>query len=323
MIEDLNHADVVNPILRQKGIRSMLGVPVHVEGRVIGVMHVGTLERRLFDEEDTALLQLAADRAAMAIDRARLTEQRSVTEIMQRALLPDELPTLPGLRFSAKYLPGGTGVGIGGDWYDVFQLPSGRLGFVIGDVVGRGVLAASVMAEIRASLRAYLVEGHPLPEVMQLLNELLVSMGRHRSATVAILELDFESGSLEAVSAGHLPALIVAPDGEASFLEPFQGLPLGIRRGGDYRSRSHRFETGSVLAPLHRRARRAARRADRRRARQAARGGAQGGAERGRLVRGPRLPRAGRGRRSTGGRRRTARDRVAAARARGRDDARC
>ena len=247
VIEDLNHADVFNPILRQKGIRSMLGVPVHVEGRVIGVMHVGTLERRLFDEEDTALLQLAADRAAMAIDRARMTEQRSVTEIMQRALLPDELPTLPGVRFSAKYLPGGTGVGIGGDWYDVFQLPSGRLGFVIGDVVGRGVLAASVMAEIRASLRAYLVEGHPLPEVMQLLNELLVSMGRHRSATVAILELDFESGSLEAVSAGHLPALIVAPDGEASFLEPFQGLPLGVRRGGDYRSRSHRFETGSVL----------------------------------------------------------------------------
>ena len=68
VIEDLNHADVVNPILRQKGIRSMLGVPVHVEGRVIGVMHVGTLERRLFDEDDIALLQLAADRAALAID---------------------------------------------------------------------------------------------------------------------------------------------------------------------------------------------------------------------------------------------------------------
>ncbi len=247
VIEDLSRADVVNPILRQRGIRSMLGVPIHIEGRVIGVMHVGTLERRLFDGEDTALLQLAADRAAMAIDRARATEQRSVTEIMQRALLPDKLPALPGVRFSAKYLPGGAGVKLGGDWYDVFQLPSGRLGFVIGDVVGRGVAAAAVMAEIRASLRAYLTEGHPLPEVMQLLNELLVSIGRHRSATVAIVELDFEHGSLDAVSAGHLPPLVVAPDGEASFLEPVQGLPLGVRRGSDYRSRRHRFEVGSVL----------------------------------------------------------------------------
>jgi len=247
VIEDLSKADVVNPILRQRGIRSMLGVPVHVEGRVIGVMHVGSLRQRLFDEDDVSLLQLAADRAAMAIDNARATEQRSVTEIMQRALLPDALPSIPGLRFSAKYLPGGSGVKMGGDWYDVFQLPSGRLGFVIGDVVGRGVLAASVMAEIRAALRAYLMEGHPLPDVMQLLNELLVTMGRHRSATVAILELDFESGSLEAVSAGHLPPLIVAPDGEPSFLEPLQGLPLGIRRGGDYRSRRCAFDVGSTL----------------------------------------------------------------------------
>src|SRR4051812_12635172 len=127
VIEDLSKADVVNPILRQRGIRSMLGVPVHVEGRVIGVMHVGVLKQRLFDDDDVALLQLAADRAALAIDNARLTEQRAVTEIMQRALLPDALPSIPGMRFSAKYLPGGSGVKMGGDWYDVFQLPSGRL----------------------------------------------------------------------------------------------------------------------------------------------------------------------------------------------------
>ncbi|HXB16111.1 MAG TPA: SpoIIE family protein phosphatase [Solirubrobacteraceae bacterium] len=247
VIEDLSKADVVNPILRQRGIRSMLGVPVHVEGRVIGVMHVGTLQQRLFDEDDIALLQLAADRAALAIDSARLTEQRSVTEIMQRALLPDALPSIPGLRFSAKYLPGGSGVKVGGDWYDVFQLPSGRLGFVIGDVVGRGVLAASVMAEIRAALRAYLTEGHPLPDVMRLLNELFVAMGRHRSATVAILELDFERGTLEAVSAGHLPPLLVAPGGEASYLELVQGLPLGIRRGGEYASRIYTFDVDSTL----------------------------------------------------------------------------
>src|SRR6185312_8699474 len=84
VIEDLSRAEVVNPILRQKGIRSLLGVPIHVEGRVIGVMHVGTLERREFNDDDVSVLQLAADRAALAIDNAQHAEQRAVTEIMQR-----------------------------------------------------------------------------------------------------------------------------------------------------------------------------------------------------------------------------------------------
>ncbi|MHB8531133.1 MAG: ATP-binding SpoIIE family protein phosphatase [Solirubrobacteraceae bacterium] len=247
VIEDLDRFEVVNPILRQKGIRSMLGVPVLVEGRVIGVMHIGTLHLRKFGEEDIALLQLAADRVALAIDRARLSEQRAVTEVMQRTLLPDALPQIPGLRFSGKYLPAGVGVKIGGDWYDVFQLPDGRVTFVIGDVVGRGVVAASVMGEIRTALRAYLLEGHPLEAVMALLNDLLAAMGGNRSATAAIFELDFESGLLKSVSAGHLPALLIDPRGEASFTETEPGLPLGVSPGGRYRCTHRNFEIGSTL----------------------------------------------------------------------------
>jgi serine phosphatase RsbU (regulator of sigma subunit)/anti-sigma regulatory factor (Ser/Thr protein kinase) len=247
VIEDLGRAEVVNPILRQKGIRSMLGVPVHVEGRVIGVMHIGTLTRRTFTNDDVALLQLAADRVALAIDNARLSEQRAVTEVMQRTLLPDALPTIPGLRFSAKYLPAGSGLKIGGDWYDVFQMGNGRLTFVIGDVVGRGVVAASVMAEVRTALRAYLMEGHPLSRVMSLLNDLLISMGRNRSATAAILALDLESGELEAVNAGHLPPLLLDPDGAARFLQTPAGIPLGISAGGEYPSLRHRFSVGGAL----------------------------------------------------------------------------
>jgi serine phosphatase RsbU (regulator of sigma subunit)/anti-sigma regulatory factor (Ser/Thr protein kinase) len=246
IIEDLDRADVVNPILRQKGIRSMLGVPIHVEGRVIGVMHVGALKQRDFNEDDIALVQLAADRAALAIDNARLSEQRSTTEMMQRTLLPDALPEIPGFRFSAKYLPGGHGIKVGGDWYDVFHLTSGRIAFVIGDVVGRGVIAASVMAEIRTALRAYLLEGHELTSTISLLNKLLVAMGGSRSATAAICELDPELGRLEIVSAGHLPALLVDPDGSACFLEPLEGLPLGVSRGS-YGLGSHEFPVGSVL----------------------------------------------------------------------------
>lgn len=247
VIEDLSHAEVVNPILRQRGIRSLLGVPVQVEGRVIAVMHVGTLRRRVFGEEDISAMQRAADRAAAAIDSAQLSEQRAVTEIMQRTLLPYALPEVPGVRFSAKYLPAGSGVKIGGDWYDVLQLDNGRLALVIGDVVGRGVLAAAVMSEIRTALRAYLAEGHELSQVMALLNDLLVSMGRSRSATAAIFEYDLERGELEAVCAGHLPALLLTVDGEAHFLEQFQGLPLGISIGQEYIPQLHPFPVGSSL----------------------------------------------------------------------------
>jgi serine phosphatase RsbU (regulator of sigma subunit)/anti-sigma regulatory factor (Ser/Thr protein kinase) len=247
IIEDLDHAEVVNPILRQKGIRSMLGVPVHVEGRVIGVMHIGTLVQRYFDEDDVTLLQLAADRAALAIDNASISEQRAVTEIMQRTLLPDALPQIPGMRFSAKYLPAGSGIKVGGDWYDVLPLTNGRVAFVIGDVVGRGVLAASVMAEIRTALRAYMAQGHKLTEVISMLNDLLVSMGRNRSATLSILELDPEAEELEAVTAGHLPPLLIEPDGETRLLEQTHGLPVGVRAGHSYQACRHSFPTGSRL----------------------------------------------------------------------------
>jgi serine phosphatase RsbU (regulator of sigma subunit)/anti-sigma regulatory factor (Ser/Thr protein kinase) len=247
VIEDLSRAEVVNPILRQKGIRSLLGVPVQVEGRLIGVLHVGTLVHRAFDDDDIALLQLAADRAAIAIDRAQLTEQRAVTEIMQRTLLPDALPQVPGVRFSAKYLPAGSGVRIGGDWYDVLQLANGRLALVIGDVVGRGVLAASVMSEIRTAVRAYLVEGHELAVVMALLNDMLVSMERRCSATAAIVELDLERGELQAVSAGHLPGLLVGPDGAPALLECRGGPPLGVMTGIEYPIARFQFDAGSAL----------------------------------------------------------------------------
>jgi serine phosphatase RsbU (regulator of sigma subunit)/anti-sigma regulatory factor (Ser/Thr protein kinase) len=247
IIIDLEHAEVVNPILRQKGIRSMLGVPLQVGDRVIGVMHIGTLALREFEEDEVTLLQLAADRAALAIDDARISEMRAATAIMQRTLLPEALPEIPGLRLSAKYLPAGTGVKIGGDWYDVFQLNDGRLAFVVGDVVGRGVLAASVMAEIRTALRAYMVQGHKLTEVVSMLNDLLVSMGRNRGATLSILELDPQAEELEAVTAGHLPPLLIDPEGRPRLLEQKSGLQVGIRAGNDYEAFRYPFPTGSRL----------------------------------------------------------------------------
>ncbi|HVX31900.1 MAG TPA: SpoIIE family protein phosphatase [Solirubrobacterales bacterium] len=247
IIIDLDRAEVVNPILRQKGVRSMLGVPLTVDGRVIGVMHIGTLVRREFDADDVALLQLAADRAARAIEEAQLAEMRAVTAIMQRTLLPEALPDLPGMRFSAKYLPGGTGVRLGGDWYDVFPLRDGRQAFVVGDVVGRGVVAASMMGEVRTALRAYMFAGHPLTEVVAMLNDLLVSIGRNRGATLAIFELDPQREELEAILAGHVPPLLVDPDGASRLLEQTPGLPVGVSGGNAYESVTYPFPLGSAL----------------------------------------------------------------------------
>jgi serine phosphatase RsbU (regulator of sigma subunit) len=210
-------------------------------------MHIGTLVLREFDEDDVGLLQLAADRAAHAIDEARISEMRAVTAIMQRTLLPEALPDIPGMRFSAKYLPAGTGVKIGGDWYDIFPLRDGRHAFVVGDVVGRGVVAASVMAEIRTALRAYMVQGHKLTDVVSMLNDLLLSIGRNRGATLAIFELDPQNEELEAVLAGHLPPVLLDPDGNPRLLEQTPGLPVGVSGGNSYESVTYSFPVGSAL----------------------------------------------------------------------------
>ena len=118
---------------------------------------------------------------------------------------------------------------------------------MIGDVVGRGVLAASVMAEIRTTLRAYLIEGHDLTTVASLLNALMISMGRNRGATLCLMAFDLESAELEVLIAGHLPPLMIDADGETRLLEHPPGLPIGIDVAQQYVSQRYDFPTGSTL----------------------------------------------------------------------------
>jgi serine phosphatase RsbU (regulator of sigma subunit)/anti-sigma regulatory factor (Ser/Thr protein kinase) len=246
-IEDIDHADILNPILRQKGIRSLLGVPLLVEGRVIGVLHVGSLSHRHFDDREADLLQLAADRAAIAIEHARLHAQRHIVEAMQRAMLPAALPVIPGIALTASYRPAAADARVGGDWYDVFELGHGRVALVIGDVVGRGVEAGALMAQVRTALRAYALEGHEPVTVVDLLNRLFASVRPTKMTTLAYLVLDPEAAEATLVSAGHLPPIVVGPDGRAKVLDVEGDPPVGAFRAARFHERRVPIEPGSRL----------------------------------------------------------------------------
>jgi GAF domain-containing protein/anti-sigma regulatory factor (Ser/Thr protein kinase) len=246
-IFDLDQYEVVNPILREKGIRSLLGVPLLVEGRVLGVLHVGTLTHRRFDADDENLLQLAADRAALAIEHAQLYEHRRLAEALQRSLLPDSLPTVPGLEIAARYLPAAAATNLGGDWYDVFRLAGGTIGIVIGDVVGRGLAAAALMAQLRTALRAYAFDGHPPGAVVGRLNRLTGHLSAATMTTLTYVVLDPVTHTATAVSAGHLPPLVIGADGHASYLPLDSDVALGVARSTRYREQGFQLPEDSTL----------------------------------------------------------------------------
>jgi anti-sigma regulatory factor (Ser/Thr protein kinase)/putative methionine-R-sulfoxide reductase with GAF domain len=246
-VPDVDHAEILNPLLRERGIASLLGVPLLVDGRVIGVLHVGTLERRDFTDDDVRLLRVAADRAAMAIDRAGMSEQRHLAEALQRTLMPATLPDAPGVRIAGRYRPALSGAQLGGDWYDTFDLPDGRVAIVVGDVVGRGVPAATLMAQMRTAVRAFASEGHGPADVAGRLNDLLLREGDQRTATVAYLALDQETSRVTAVSAGHLPPLLIDSDEAADFLHVPSGPPVGAARIAHFREVQFDVPLGSLL----------------------------------------------------------------------------
>jgi serine phosphatase RsbU (regulator of sigma subunit)/anti-sigma regulatory factor (Ser/Thr protein kinase) len=238
-------ADIYNPILREKGLHSLLGAPLLLEGKVIGVLHVGTLTERNFDDEDVELLQRAADRAALAIS-SRLTErERGLADALQSSLMP-RLPDLPAVSLAGRYLPAAS-ERIGGDWYDAFLLPDGRLGLTIGDVVGRGFHAAAIMGQLRSGLRAYALDGMRPREVLERLSRLLRQLEPGRTATVVYLVMDPHGGGLTIAGAGHPPPLLQSAGGEPRLLELPGSVPLGATRHVRYDDQEIELEPGTLV----------------------------------------------------------------------------
>ena len=228
IIDRVDHNTVLNPILREKGVRSLLGVPLLAGGAVMGVLHVGTLSDRRFDDEDANLLQRVADRIALAVRSRAFEVERAAASVLQRSLLPATLPLLPGLELAARYVPT---EGVGGDWYDLFTLPSGWLCVVIGDVVGHGLRAAVVMGRLRSALRAYALQGGDPAAVLARLDRKVQHFEPGSMATVLFAKFDPRFERLQVSSAGHLAPVFAWPGEPAELVDLPVDPPLGVKAG--------------------------------------------------------------------------------------------
>jgi anti-sigma regulatory factor (Ser/Thr protein kinase) len=174
-------------------------------------------------------------------------EERTLAATLQRSLLRERFPYMPGLRVAARYLPGSNEAEVGGDWYDLIPLRDGRVGLVIGDVVGRGIAAAARMAHLQSAVRAYALEGLRPSVVLERTNAFALELERPGMATLLYAVLDAEAGTLRFASAGHPPPLIVASTGEARFAEGSPGNPIGAVGFAAYEEAATTVEAGSVV----------------------------------------------------------------------------
>jgi PAS domain S-box-containing protein len=238
----------LDPMLAAAGPRALMASPLTVKGRMAGVVEIGTRKERRFTPEEESLLVLMADRAGLAIEHARAYEREVGTvEMLQRSLLPEKLPKLPGVRLAARYEPGGAGVNVGGDWYDAIPLEDGRVGLAMGDVVGHGLEAASLMGQLRHAARAYALEGHSPPGVLDRLDRLVRSLPGAQMATLLYLVVDSDLRTVRFASAGHVPPLVVSPDGDARFLEGAPNPPLGVFDSSGHEELTASLEPGSTI----------------------------------------------------------------------------
>jgi anti-sigma regulatory factor (Ser/Thr protein kinase)/putative methionine-R-sulfoxide reductase with GAF domain len=244
-IVEVDHTNVLNPILREKGVRSLLGVPLVVQGKTLGVLHVGTLARRRFTDEDTMLLQLVGDRVALAIHAGLYERERAVARTFQRSFLPEDLPSVPGLRLAARYLPAAAGE-VGGDWYDTFMLSDGSIGVAIGDVVGRGLRAASTMGQLRNALRAYALRSEP-SEAVSRLNAYLRQLHPREMATVVYGVIDPVAETFRFCNAGHVRPLLRDPRGNVIELGGDAQAPIGVKTSAFFLDHRCDFPAGASL----------------------------------------------------------------------------
>lgn len=226
-----------------------LGVPLMGGDRVLGSLQLFDKSGGHFSDNDESVLVQLAQMAAVALENVQLYEsERRTAETLQRALLPERLPDPAGITVAARYLPGASGVNVGGDWYDVVLLSDERTGIGMGDVVGRGAQAASVMGRVRTGWRAYALGGERSDVVVRKLNTLIQDLDQGHFSTMVHAVVETDERRMRIVNAGHPPPLLVRPDGQTRFVHEGLSVPLGVLSEGGYRSEIVPLDAGYTVA---------------------------------------------------------------------------
>jgi serine phosphatase RsbU (regulator of sigma subunit)/pSer/pThr/pTyr-binding forkhead associated (FHA) protein len=239
-------------------IRSMMCAPMlGNEGQPLGVIQVDTLNQRSrFTDSDLEVLASVASQAAVAIDNAKMHEQvvaqralqrdLELARRMQRALLPAKPPQVPGYYFFDYYQAARE---VGGDYYDYVPLPGGRYAVIVGDVAGKGVPAALLMARLSADVRFSLASEEDTAKAVEQINEGFSNRDwQDKFVTMLVAVLNPQTGDVSMVNAGHMAPLLRHHDGSVTEIgEDAAGLPLGVAAGMEYTSYSHRLEPGEIV----------------------------------------------------------------------------
>jgi len=229
VIDDVALDGDTSPLVRGRGVRSVLGVPIFGGGELAGVLHVGSIAPRAFTPDDLRLLEMVADRASVATHSRAGSVDRTTALALQRSLLPTALAEVSGVEMAARYLPGHDS-GVGGDWYDVFTLPSGWLGVVVGDVSGHGLRSAVVMGRLRSALRAYALVCADPADALQHLDAKVHHFETGNLATVLYAMIPPARDRIHISVAGHPQPVLVHPGGYAELLSAPTDVPLGMGR---------------------------------------------------------------------------------------------
>ncbi len=182
----------------------------------------------------------------LSLEEARAQREHQIAETLQRSLLPDRMPDIPGVAVAARYVPASTDMQVGGDWYDVIQLRSGLVGLAIGDVAGHGLHAAAAMAQLRMAVRAYAVQDPSPVAVLNGLHELVRGLPMTDMVTLLYLVYDPDTGEVRFTNAGHPPALMIG-NGDTRYLDGGLAPPLGVLAEWEYTEATLDLKPGATL----------------------------------------------------------------------------
>ncbi|MEU8567136.1 SpoIIE family protein phosphatase [Streptomyces pathocidini] len=246
------------PLAQRFKRQSWAFLPLIVSGRTMGAWMAAFGYPVAFTPDERSVLTTVARMLAQALSRASVHEsERELTTGIQRAMMPTVQPDIPGMSVAARYVPTGGGLQVGGDWYDMIPLPSGRIALVIGDVQGHDVRAAGLMGQLRIALRAYAAEGHHPDAVLSRASRFLAGIvdqspdgstaADPRFATCLYIEVDPRTGTLDIARAGHPDIATRMVDGTMLVRPTAGGLPLGIDPDTDYPTTRIALEPGELM----------------------------------------------------------------------------